>query len=92
MKCQILLTVVFFKLRESSNFGQGVAKPPRQIFFKNGLCHRVAKPPRQIFFKNGLSHRVAKSIFEKNLARGVRDPLSKIGTFSQFEKHHSTLN
>ena len=28
---------MFFKLRESSNFGQGVAKPLRQIFFKNGL-------------------------------------------------------
>ena len=29
-------TVVFFKVRENSNFGQGVAKPPRnltKIFF-----------------------------------------------------------
>ena len=33
---------------------------------------------------------MTQSIFEKSLARGFRDPLSKIGTFSQFEKHDST--
>ena len=44
-------TVVFFKLRESSNFGQGVAKPPRQTRARQQkyfwITHRVAKPPRQ---------------------------------------------